>query len=56
MWCVPCLTDIIAALISDNNIGGTLTNSYLDLVALDICEATLLDVCPGANMAPPRAG
>ena len=53
MWCVPCLTDIIAALISDNNIGGTLTNSYLDLVALDICEATLLDVCPDANMAAP---
>ena len=49
-------TDIIAALLLEKNPGGSLTNSDLELVALVLYGATLLDVCPGANMAPPRAG
>ena len=56
MWHHPCLPDIIATLVSDTNPGGALTKSDLDLAALIIHEAILLEVCPDANMAVPRSG
>ena len=56
MWHHPLPLDIIAALISDKNNGGTLTNSDLELAALVLPKATLLDVCPDATMAAPCSG
>ena len=55
VWRHPWLPDIIKAIISDKNPEGTLTNSYLDLSALVLHEATLLDTCPEATMATPRS-
>ena len=56
MWNHPCPPDIITALVSGKTPGGTLTNSDLELSDLVLHEATLLDVCPDANMAAPRSG
>ena len=39
----PCPPDIIAALIYDRNPEGTLTNSDLEITALLLHEATLLE-------------
>ena len=51
VWRHPWPTHIIAALISDKNPKGTLTNSDLDLVALVLHKATLLETYPEATMA-----
>ena len=56
VWRHPWRPDIITALLSGKNPGGTLANSDLDLTALVLHEATLLDVCPEANMAALRIG
>ena len=46
VWRHPWPPDIIKALISDRNPEGTLTTSDLELAALVLHEATLLDTCP----------
>ena len=56
VWRHPCPTDIIMVLISDKDPGRTLTNSDLNISALILHKATLLDVCPEANMATPCSG
>ena len=38
------------------NTGGKLTYSDLELSTLDLHEATLLDVCPDANIDVPCSG
>ena len=55
MWCYLWPPDIIEALVSDKNPGGTLNNYDLKLADLVLHEATLLDVCPDANMAAPHS-
>ena len=55
MWRHPWPPDIVKALILDRNPEGTLTNSDLDIAALVLHEATLLDTCLEATMAAPRS-
>ena len=55
MWRHPWPPDIIKALISDKNPEVTLTNSKLELAALVLHKATLLDTCLEAMMAVPRS-
>ena len=55
-WRHPWQFDIIKALILDRNLEATLTNSDLELSALVLHEATLLDTCPEAIVAAPRSG
>ena len=52
----PWSPEIFAALILDKNPGRILTNSNLELAALVLHEASLLHVCPDANIAVPRSG
>ena len=42
-------------LVLDNNPGGALTNSDLEIFALVLHEVTPLEICPEANMAAPRS-
>ena len=53
MWRNPWPPDITKALILDRNPEGTLTNSDLEVDALVLHEATLMDTCPEATMAAP---
>ena len=55
MWRHPWPPDIITAIISDRNPEGDLINSNLELDALVLHEATLLEACPEATMAAPRS-
>ena len=56
MWWHPWPPSIIKALILDRNHDGTLTNSDLNLAALVLHEATLLEMCPEATMATSQWG
>ena len=56
MWRHPWPPRINKALISDRNPEGTLKNSNLELAALVLHEATLMETCPEATMAAPRSG
>ena len=53
VWRHPWPPNIIAAIIPDRNPEGTLTNSDLEITALVLHEATLLDTCSEAKMAAP---
>ena len=55
VWRHPWLLDIIADLVSSNNLKGTITKSDLELVALILHEATLRMAVPTARMATPRS-
>ena len=52
----PWPPNIIETLISDRNPEGILTNYDLELSALVLPEATLLEMCPEATMAAPLSG
>ena len=56
VWRHPCPPNIIKTLISDRNPEGILTNYDLELSALVLPEATLLEMCPEATMAAPLSG
>ena len=56
MWHPSWTSDIIAALVSDTNPEGTLTNSDLKIAALNLQEATLPEACSEAILATPRLG
>ena len=56
VWRHPCPPNIIKILISDRNPEGILTNYDLELAALVLPEATLLEMCPEATMAAPFSG
>ena len=55
VWWHPCPADITAELVSLANRNGMITNSDLDLTALVLQEATLLESVPKACMALPRS-
>ena len=56
VWRYPCPPNIIKTLIYDRNTEGILTNYDLELAALVLPEATLLEICPEATMAAPCSG
>ena len=56
VWHHPWTPGIIVTIISDKKPVDTLTNSNLSLSDLVLQEASVLDVCPEANMAAPRSG
>ena len=51
VWRYPWTTDIIVSLVSSTNLQGTIDNSDLELAALVLQEATLLEAVPKARMA-----
>ena len=56
VWRHPWPLDIIADMVSSTNPQGTITSSYLELAALILQEANLLEAVPKAHMAAPRSG
>ena len=56
VWRLPWPPDIVNNLISSTNPQGKITNSDLELAALVLQEATLLEAVPKARMAAPRSG
>ena len=56
VWRHPWPPDIIAHLVSSANPQGTITNSDLEIAALILQEATLLEEVSKARMAAPRLG
>ena len=56
VWRHPWPPEIIASLVSSTNPQGTITKSDLELPALVLQEAVLLEAVPKAPMAAPRSG
>ena len=56
VWWHPWPPDIIADLESSTNPQGTVTNSYLELAALGLQEAILIEAVPKSCMAALRSG
>ena len=56
VWRHPWPSDVTAELVSSTNPNGTITNSDLDLAALILQEATLLEAVPKACMDALRSG
>ena len=52
----PWPPDIIVELVANTNTVGALANSNLNITAFVLHEATLLEVCPDANMDEPNSG
>ena len=56
VWQIPWPPDIVNNLESSTNPQGKITNSDLELAALILQEATLLEAVPKASMTAPRSG
>ena len=56
VWRLPWPPAIITSLVSSTNPQGKITNSDLELAALVLQEATLLEAVPKASMEAPRSG
>ena len=56
VWCRPWSTDIIADLVSNNNLKGQITNLDLELAALITHKATILATVPETYMAATHSG
>ena len=56
VWRLPWPPDIVDNLISSTNTQGKITNSDLELAALVLQEATLLETVPKARMVAPHSG
>ena len=56
VWRLPCPPDIVDNLISSTNPQGKITKSDIELAALVLQEATLLEAVPKASMTAPRSG
>ena len=53
VWRLPWSPDIVANLVSSTNHQGKITNSDIELAALVLQEATLLEAVPKASVAAP---
>ena len=56
VWRLPWPPDIVDNLVSSTNPQGKITSFDLELAALLLQEATLLEAVPKAYMAAPRSG